>query len=140
MVYFQVSFKGSLPRLQGISVVRLTRQKVMSDARQCLAHDIALRFVEPNKPSYQISDLYETNRTDSPNCYCQDDINNFYINLNDFRSEPFINPLYHGFMSMEIWSSLWSWILSLINKVSIQSFIKSIIFSTLPSDTKKSLY
>ena len=138
MVYFQVSFKGSLPRLQGISVVRLTRQKVMSDARQCLAQNIALHFVEPNKTSYQISDLFETNRTNSPNCCC--DINNFYINLNDFRSEPFINPLYHGFMSMEIWSSLWSWILSLINKVFIQSFIKSIIFSTLPSDTKKSLY
>ena len=43
--------------------------------------------------------------------------NIFGGNPNDFRSEPLINPLYYGFMSIETWSSLWNWIFSSLNKV-----------------------
>ena len=42
-----------------------------------------------------------------------------FVKTISFRSEPFINPLYYGFLSNEIWASLWSWIFSKLDKVFI---------------------
>lgn len=70
----------------------------------------------------------------------QDNWNSFGGNLDDFRSEPLINPLYYGFMSIETWSSLWNWIFSTLNKVFSWSSKRFRIFIFHISDSKKSLF